>query len=106
MKGFCGVALGALLCWACGGAPAAPATGPDGLVQIECAVSDAELWLDGSYLAEVREAVGGLSLPPGRHRLIVRHDQHHEAYVAFDVAPGEKKRLSIELARRFPRQVE
>jgi hypothetical protein len=93
------VALFVLFVSACGSSR--PAPGPPALLKIACSVPTAELWLDGRFVAEVAEVPAGLLVTPGRHRLIVRDHQHHEAYLLFEVRPAEKKTLEIPLAPRF-----
>jgi hypothetical protein len=93
----------ALVFAACGGAapPQATSQGPDALLRFQCTVKDAELWLDGRFLAEVREVPAGVLVAPGPHRLIVRRDGYHETYLWISADAGQTQTLAIDLAERF-----
>jgi hypothetical protein len=92
------LALAALAC-GCGGATT-PGAGR-AVLEIRCRVPDAALWIDERYVAEVRETRGGIRLPAGPHRIEVRHDRFHAYYGEVALAPGERRRLVIELAEQL-----
>lgn len=83
----------------CGGA-AAPAPTPAVLV-VECAVADAALWIDERFVAEVADLRGGVRVPPGRHRLELRHPAYHAHYAELALRPGQRRVLAITLAERL-----
>lgn len=92
----------AVLLTACGGAPKPTPVPPKGLLLLQCEVADAEIWLDSRYLREVREVKGGIRLETGLHRIEVRHRDFHSTYLEVELAPGERRRLEVQLARRLP----
>lgn len=87
------------VCLGCGGAVA---PNPErAVLEIRCRVPDAALWIDERFVAEVREVRGGVRLPPGRHRVEVRHDDFHAFYGEVALRPGERRRLVVELAEQL-----
>jgi hypothetical protein len=86
----------------CGGAQTP--TDPDdrAVLRVTCPVADAVLWVDGRYVAQLRDIRGGVALPPGRHQIELRHDRHHAHYEQIELAVGQRFQLEIELAEAFP----
>jgi hypothetical protein len=93
--------LCAALLVACSGAPVRKDQS-DALVLIKCDVDDAEVWVDGRYLREMRELRKGIAIAPGKHRIEVRHSEYHSLYFELDLAPRQRKRLDASLAPRLP----
>jgi hypothetical protein len=102
MPGRSSAALLALALSACGGPGAAPATSGRAVLQIDCPVGDAVLWIDGRYLAQVRDLRGGVALSPGHHQVELRHDRYHAHYADIELRPGQRLRLAIPLAEALP----
>lgn len=69
---------------------------------IECQVADAAVWVDGRYIAEVRDLPNGLAMPPGRHQIQVRSDHHFAHYREIELAPRQRLRIQVTLAERLP----
>jgi hypothetical protein len=69
---------------------------------IECPVSDAAVWIDDRYVAEVREAGRGFALAPGLHRVEVRHDAYHAYFGEVTLGAGATQTVHVELAERLP----
>lgn len=76
--------------------------GDDAIVEIECSVADAELWVDERFVAEIGHLRAGIALGPGPHRIEVRHDRYHTHYTEITVKARERRKLSIEMAEILP----
>lgn len=74
----------------------------DAVIQIQCEVGDAELWVDDRFVAHVRSLRRGIALSPGEHRLEIRHDRHHTHYEILTVTARERRTLTVEMARILP----
>jgi hypothetical protein len=94
------VGLGLAAAVGCGGRGAPPAARQAVLV-IDCEVADAALWIDEGFVAEIREARGGIRMPPGSHRVEIRHDRYHAYYGEIALEPGERRVVTVELAERL-----
>lgn len=95
----------AALATACSGAgPDAPSRvdSDDAVVIVQCNVSDAELWVDDRFIAEVGRLRRGIALGPGDHRLELRHDRYHTHYAEISVQPRERRTIAVELVEALP----
>jgi hypothetical protein len=72
------------------------------VVRIECNVTDAELWVDDRFIANIDNLRGGIALAAGEHRLELRHDRYHTHYQELTVAARERRTLTIEMAENLP----
>jgi hypothetical protein len=72
------------------------------VLEIECPVRDAVLWVDGRYLAQLRDLRGGVALSPGHHQIELRHDRYHAHYADIELRRGQRLRLAIPLAEALP----
>jgi hypothetical protein len=98
-----GLALALLLSLsACGGAAAPPARSDRAVLEVSCPVADAVLWLDGRYVAQLRDIRGGVALRPGHHQVELRHDRYHAYYGEVDLRRGERRRIDVPLAEALP----
>lgn len=86
---------------ACGGT-ASPAPAGRAVLEIACPVRDAVLWVDGRYVAQLRDLPGGVALAPGSHQIELRHERHHAYYEEIHLARGQRLRLPVELAESLP----
>lgn len=86
---------------ACGGRAGAGDSADRAVLVIESPVADAVLWVDGRYVAQLRDIRGGVRLPPGRHQIEVRHDRYHAYYGELTLRRDQRLRLTIELAERL-----
>jgi len=96
-----GCALACALTLSCGGARGGDGAGNRAVLQIESPVADAVLWVDGRYVAQLRDIRGGVRLPPGVHQIEIRHDSYHAYYGELTLRPTERLRLTIELAEKL-----
>ena len=81
--------------------PGTPAKN-DAIIQIECDVAEAELWVNERFIAHMRNLRRGIALSPGEHRLEFRHDGHHTHYELITVAAKERRTLTIDMAEILP----
>jgi hypothetical protein len=95
------LALAALLT-ACAGTASPTTTGNRAVLEVQCPVPDAVLWVDGRYIAQLRDLRGGIALRPGPHQIELRHDRYHAHYAEITIRPGQHLRLPIALAESLP----
>jgi hypothetical protein len=86
---------------ACGGT-ASPSPAGRAVLEIACPVADAVLWVDGRYVAQLRDLPGGVALAPGHHQIELRHERHHAYYEDIHLASGQRLRLPVDLAEALP----
>ncbi len=93
--------LVALLATGCPGAGGQTRRGAgDAVIQFDCPVADAEVWLDGRYLVDALRR--GISVAPGTYRIEVRHDRYHSFYTEVTVHKGERRVVEVRLAEILP----
>ena len=77
-------------------------TSDDAIVYIRSNVRDAQVFLDGRFIASLDALQGGLAIEPGAHRIELRHDDYFSRYLELQLARAERKRLTLELAAILP----
>lgn len=89
------VAMGA----GCGGPPqpAPRFSASDAVLLVQTNVPDAELWVDERFVAPVSALEGGVALPPGTHRIEVRHPRYHTFYETLTVRARDRGTLDARL---------
>jgi hypothetical protein len=89
---------------ACGGTqtPRDKATDDDAVIKLECAVEQAEVYVNDRQIGQCGDLPGGIALSPGTHRIEVRHDDYHTAYYELTLAVAERKTLQVDLAPALP----
>lgn len=89
---------------ACGGSqsPKQPALGGDAVIKLDCAVAQAEVYVNDRQIGLCGDLRGGIALSPGVHRIEIRHDDYHTAYYELTVATAERKTLRVDLAPALP----
>jgi hypothetical protein len=90
----------ALAC-ACGGARGGDGAANRAVLVIDSPVSDAVLWVDGRYVAQLRDLRGGVRLPPGVHQIEIRHDSYHAYYNELTLRATQRLRLTVQLAEKL-----
>ncbi|MBL0216360.1 MAG: hypothetical protein IPQ07_21065 [Myxococcales bacterium] len=93
----------ALTCAACG-----PKIGPggvsssDAIVHVHSNVRDAQVFVDGRYLAPLTALGGGVAIEAGVHRFELRHDDYFSSYLELKLARAERRKVTMELAPVLP----
>lgn len=102
-RAFITGAVALVLLAACG-AKAAP-HGPsrtDAIVQVKSNVRDAQVYIDGRFIAPLDALRAGVALDPGTHRFELRHDDYFSSYLELTVARADHKQVAIDLAPILP----
>lgn len=85
------------------GAPAATARkASDAVVVITSNVRDAQLYVDGRFVAPLDALHGGVALEPGPHRLELRREDYFARYAELTLARSQRARLVLDLAPILP----
>jgi hypothetical protein len=74
----------------------------DAIIYLRSNVRDAQVYVDGRFVAALDALGGGIALEPGSHRVELRRDSYFSSYVELELARGERKRLAVELAVILP----
>ncbi len=97
------VVLVVLALAACGPKPPPSGVTPnDAIVYVKSNVIDAQVYVDGRFVAPVGTLRAGIAVDPGRHRLELRHDDYFSRYVELDLHRSERKQLQLEMAPVLP----
>jgi len=96
------LALAIPLLWACAAAGPASIADRRAVLEVSCPVADAVLWVDGRYMAQLRDLGGQVALSPGHHQIELHHDRFHAYYGDVDLAPGQHLRVEVRLAEALP----
>jgi len=90
------------------GAACGPRIGPNGvtsddaIIYVTCNVRDAQVYVDGRFVAPVEALHGGVAVSAGAHRLELRHEDYFSSYAELQLARAERKRLALDLAAILP----
>jgi hypothetical protein len=101
-------ALAALgwLAVACG--PRSGAIGPNGVTQgdaivyVQSNVRDAQVYIDGRFIAPLDALRGGIAVDPGAHRLELRREDYFSSYLELQLARAERKQVALDMAAILP----
>jgi hypothetical protein len=88
---------------ACG--PRAAATGVtpgDAIVYLKSNVRDAQVYVDGRFIAPLDALGGGVAVEPGTHRLELRHEDYFSSYLELRVTRAERKKITVDMAAILP----
>jgi hypothetical protein len=80
-------------------------TGPtagDAIVFLNSNVRDAQVYVDGRFIAPLDALGGGVAVEPGTHRLELRHEDYFSSYLELRVARAERKRIAVDMAAILP----
>ena len=96
-------ALCALAC-ACGGSKPHPGgvERDDAIVQLRSNVRDAQVYVDGRFVAPLEAVARGIAVEPGFHRIELRRDDYFSSYLELDLRRAERRRVRMELAPMLP----
>lgn len=88
---------------ACGpGVAATGATSSDAIVYLESNVRDAQVYVDGRFVAPLDALRGGVAVEPGMHRIELRHEDYFSSYLELRVARAERKEIAVDMAAILP----
>lgn len=85
-----------------------PKVGPNGvsasdaIVKVKSNVRDAQVFVDGRYVAPLSALRGGVAVDPGVHRFELRHDDFFAGYLEVTLAKAERREVAIDLAPMLP----
>ncbi len=77
-------------------------TDEDAIVIVKSNVRDAQVYIDGRYVASLEALHGGLAVSPGAHRMELRHDDFFSTYLELDLKRAEHRRVTLALAPILP----
>lgn len=90
------------------GACGHPKTGPNGVtrndavVVLKSNVRDAQLYVDGRFIAPLNAIGGGVAVEPGLHRFELRHEDFFSSYLELTLVRAERKKVSLDMAPVLP----
>jgi len=89
---------------ACGHPKAGPngVTRNDAIVVLKSNVRDAQLYVDGRFIAPLNAVGGGVAVEPGIHRFELRHEDFFSSYLELTLARAERKKISLDMAPVLP----
>lgn len=96
-------ALLVVLAAACG-----PKVGPtgvsssDAIVKVKSNVRDAQVFVDGRFVAPLSALGGGVAVEPGVHRFELRHDDYFSSYRELKLGRAEHTQVAMDLAPVLP----
>jgi uncharacterized protein with FMN-binding domain len=77
-------------------------TADDAIVYVRSNVRDAQVYVDGRFIAPLDAMSGGVSVEPGVHRLELRRDDYFSSYLELDLHKAERKKVSLDMAPVLP----
>jgi len=77
-------------------------TSDDAIVIVKSNVRDAQVYLDGRFVASLEALGGGVAVAPGVHRMELRHDDFFSGYLELDLKRAERRKVSLALAPVLP----
>jgi hypothetical protein len=89
---------------ACAGAPRDPSrvTRDDAIVVVRSNVPDAQVFIDGRFIAALDAMRAGVAVSPGTHRFELRRDDFFSTYVELTLVRAERRRVDLDLAPVLP----
>ena len=89
---------------ACGGPKPNPTgvTRQDAIVQFKSNVRDAQVYVDGRFIAPLYAIRGGVAVSPGTHRFELRHDDHFSSYLELTLTRSERRKVTLDMAPILP----
>jgi len=74
----------------------------DAIVYVKSNVRDAQLYMDGRFIAPLDALGGGIAVEPGTHRFELRHEDYFSSYLELQLARAERKKVAMEMAGMLP----
>jgi hypothetical protein len=99
-----GALLPVLLACACGGKVAYPGgvDADDAIVKVRSNVRDAQVYVDGRFIAPLDAVRAGIAVEPGFHRFELRRDDYFSSYLELELGRAERRQVQMELAPILP----
>jgi len=99
----CGLAAACGLTAGCG-PKIAPngVTSDDAILYVKSNVRDAQVFVDGRFIAPLNALGGGVAVNPGTHRVELRHEDYFSSYLELRLARAERKKVAMEMAAILP----
>ena len=72
------------------------------IIYITSNVGDAQVYVDGRFIAPLDALRGGVAVAPGEHRVELRHDDYFSSYLEVQVAHSARQKLAIDMAPMLP----
>jgi hypothetical protein len=85
-----------------------PKVGPNGvssndaIVHFKSNVRDAQMFVDGRFIAPLSALGGGVAVEPGVHRFELRHDDYFSSYLELSLGTAERRKVAMDLAPVLP----
>ncbi len=97
------LALVATVVVGCGATPGPQAPRPrdHAVVIVKSNVRDAQLYVDGRFVGPL-DAIHGVAIAPGTHRLEIRRDDYFSRYLEVTLARSERRKIAVDLAPVLP----
>ena len=77
-------------------------TSDDAIVYVKSNVRDAQVYVDGRFIAPLSVLGGGVVLEPGAHQLELRHEDYFPSYLELQLARAEHKKVAMEMSAILP----
>lgn len=74
----------------------------DAIVYVRSNVRDAQVYVDGRFIAPLDAMGGGVSVEPGLHRLELRRDDYFSSYLELELKRAERRKVQLEMAPVLP----
>jgi len=87
---------------ACAGPARTGATRGDAIVYLRSNVRDAQVYVDGKFVAPLSALGGGLAIEPGTHRVELRHEDYFSSYLELQLARAERRKVAMDMAAILP----
>ena len=65
-------------------------------------VRDAQVYIDGRFVAPLNALGGGVAIAAGLHRVELRHEDYFSSYLELQLARAERKKVAIDMAAILP----
>jgi len=77
-------------------------TSNDAVLYVKSNVRDAQVYVDGRFIAPLDALRGGMAVEPGMHRVELRHEDYFSSYLEVQLARAERKTVAMEMAAILP----
>ena len=81
--------------------PNAPSA-DDAIVKLTSNVRDAQVYVDGRFIAPLVALRGGIAITPGVHRVELRHDEYFSSYLELTVTRAQRTTVALQMAPLLP----